>query len=128
MTRHLAFRPPSPRKLLSIFISKFNDLSIKRQATRNWRNPCYGKDERNRCMLERPSGFFIHFFRRTAMATVTIKDLPAAEEISADAARNIVGGRIKQREGGAEVPPLDDPSGGMGYTGILIHYTLTVIE
>ncbi len=35
---------------------------------------------------------------------------------------------IKQREGGAEVPPLDEPSGGMGYTRILIHYTLTVIE
>ena len=62
------------------------------------------------------------------MTTVTIKDIPVVEDLSDDAARNIVGGMINQREGGAEVPPLNEPSGGMGYTGILIHYTLTVIE
>lgn len=62
------------------------------------------------------------------MATVTVKDIPHIEEISDDAAKNIIGGMIKQREGGAEVPPLDEPNGGMGYTGIMIQYTLTVIE
>lgn len=61
------------------------------------------------------------------MTTVTIKDIPVVEELSDDAARNLVGGMIRQREG-VEAPPPDEPSGGMGYTGILIHYTLTVIE
>lgn len=50
------------------------------------------------------------------------------EELSDDAAKTIVGELSKQREGGREVPPLDEPSGRMRYTGILIHYTLAVIE
>jgi len=62
------------------------------------------------------------------MTILTIKDIPLTQQLSEDAAKKIVGGRIKQREGGAEVPPLDEPGGGMGYTGLLIHYTLTVIE
>lgn len=62
------------------------------------------------------------------MTTVTIKDIPEARELPEDAARKIVGGRIRQQEGGSDVPPITEPSGGMGYTGILIHYTLTVIE
>jgi hypothetical protein len=62
------------------------------------------------------------------MSTVTIQDIPVTRELSDDDARKIAGGMINQREGGADAPRPSEPSGGMGYTGILIHYTLTVIE
>jgi hypothetical protein len=62
--------------------------------------------------------------------TVTIKDISVTQELSKDAARNIVGGMINLREEGVSPtrPPAGEPHGGAGYTGILIHYKLTVIE
>jgi hypothetical protein len=60
------------------------------------------------------------------MTTVTIEDMPVSQELSRDAAKKIVGGMIRQpKEEPVSVP---DPTGGAGYTGIMIHWKLTVIE
>lgn len=61
------------------------------------------------------------------MNVLVIKDIPLVERLSDEAARGIVGGRINLRTD-EPVKPASEPTGGMGYTGILIHYTLTVIE
>lgn len=60
------------------------------------------------------------------MTTVIIHDIPAIDDLTQEDARQVVGGRIKQREG--VEPKQPEPGGGMGYTGIMIEYTLTVIE
>jgi hypothetical protein len=39
---------------------------------------------------------------------------------------SVDGGRIRLRD--EEMFHVPEPSGGAGYTGIMIHYTLTVIE
>ena len=62
------------------------------------------------------------------MATVTIGDIPVIDELTTETARTIVGGMINLRDDSGEAPLPGEPSGGTGYTGILIHYTLTVIE
>jgi len=61
------------------------------------------------------------------MNTLVIKDIPLIEELSDEAARRIAGGRINLRTD-EPVKPAAEPTGGMGYTGIMIHYTLIVIE
>jgi hypothetical protein len=61
------------------------------------------------------------------MNVLVINDIPLIEKLSDEAARSIVGGMINLRTD-APVKPATEPTGGMGYTGILIHYTLTVIE
>jgi hypothetical protein len=58
---------------------------------------------------------------------VLIKDIPFIEGLSDDAAKGIAGGMMNLREENP-VKPAAEPTGGMGYTGIMIHYTLTVIE
>lgn len=63
------------------------------------------------------------------MNALVIKDIPCAERLSEKAARGIAGGRINLRKYGPG--PIVKPTperGGTGYTGIMIHYTLTVIE
>jgi hypothetical protein len=61
------------------------------------------------------------------MNVLVIKDIPLIEKLSDEAARKIAGGRINLRTD-EPVKPASEPTGGMGYTGIMIHYTLTVIE
>lgn len=60
------------------------------------------------------------------MNILVIKDIPLTEKLSDEAARKIAGGRINLRTDGPVKPA--EPTGGMGYTGIMIHYTLIVIE
>jgi hypothetical protein len=48
------------------------------------------------------------------------------EEISRKELEMVDGGMIRLRD--VEMTPIPEPTGGMGYTGIMIHYTLTVIE
>ena len=61
------------------------------------------------------------------MNVLVIKDIPFIERLSDEAARGIAGGRINLRTD-EPIKPASEPTGGMGYTGILIHYTLAVIE
>lgn len=48
------------------------------------------------------------------MTTVTINDLPVAQELTAEAAEKTAGGRISMRDVSPEVV-VADPSGGAGY-------------
>jgi hypothetical protein len=50
------------------------------------------------------------------MSTLTVKDIPLIEELPGDAARNIVGGRVKLRE---DIPPMQPPEshGSGAWTG-----------
>jgi hypothetical protein len=62
------------------------------------------------------------------MTTVVINDIAQIEALSDEAAGRIVGGRVNLR-GDDGIQPRPDPyGGGAGYTGIMIHYTLKVIE
>ena len=61
------------------------------------------------------------------MNILVIEDIPLIEKLSDEAARRIAGGRINLRTD-EPVKPASEPTGGAGYTGILIHYKLTVIE
>ena len=61
------------------------------------------------------------------MNILVIKDIPLIAKLSDEAARRIAGGMINLRTEGP-VKPASEPTGGMGYTGIMIHYTLIVIE
>ena len=48
------------------------------------------------------------------MTTMTIKDIPVAEELSDDAARRIVGGRWSERDETPGRPSVLDPTTGDG--------------
>jgi len=59
--------------------------------------------------------------------TLIVKDIAQIEDLSDEAAGRIVGGRVNLR-GDDGIQPRPEPTGGAGYTGILIYYKLTVIE
>ncbi len=58
------------------------------------------------------------------MTTLTIKDIPLTQELSDDAAKKIVGGRIKEPKEPQLLPP--NPNGGAGhwnpYDGNLLNH------
>jgi hypothetical protein len=66
--------------------------------------------------------------RRTAMKTLTIKDIPSSRTLPPGLAQKIIGGRIKLREAPEVTPLSNEPHGGAGYTDLMLYYTLTVIE
>lgn len=60
------------------------------------------------------------------MKTLMVKDIPLIEEVSDSAARKIVGGRWSERD---ETPPRalpPDPTGGIGYTGIMVEWIILI--
>jgi hypothetical protein len=93
---------------------------------RDWHVPCCS------CFVERGNTLNVNLnlhlltFRRTAMTTLMIKDLPLIEELSDDAAKNIVGGMINNHEDGPQRKSAPQPLGGTGYNDLLLHYTLTM--
>jgi hypothetical protein len=66
--------------------------------------------------VERGNVLTLNPIWRTAMSTLVVNDIPLAEELRGDAARNIVGGRIKLRD---DIPPMKPPEshGSGGWTG-----------
>jgi len=66
--------------------------------------------------VERGNVLKLNLIWRTAMSTLMVDDIPLLEELPGDAARNIVGGRIKLRD---DIPPMKPPEshGSGGWTG-----------
>jgi hypothetical protein len=62
------------------------------------------------------------------MKTLLIEDLPLMEDLSESAARTIVGGRWSEANETPTRPRVLGPSGGVGYTGEMIQWELTITE
>ena len=63
------------------------------------------------------------------MRTLMIEDNPLMEELSECDARKVVGGRWSEANETPGRPSVTDPTtGGIGYTGTMIHWELTVID
>lgn len=62
------------------------------------------------------------------MKTLMIEDLPLIEELSESAARKIVGGRWSEASETPRRPSVAGPTGGVGYTGEMIQWEITIIE